>query len=79
MSKPTGKLGTKRNPLRPEFRKLLRVTQSPLNPQRWVLDLECGHERRLTATRRPKGPKSGVVYCPDCTPREHRLPPGDRR
>lgn len=30
-----------------------RITQSVLNPVRWCLDLECGHETWVTANRRP--------------------------
>lgn len=35
-------------------RKILKATQSPLNPTRWSLDLECGHELWETLTRRPR-------------------------
>ena len=30
-----------------------RVTQSPMNGQRWALDLDCGHGAWVTAKRRP--------------------------
>jgi hypothetical protein len=33
--------------------RVLRVTQSPMNAERWVLDLECGHEEWVTSKRRP--------------------------
>lgn len=31
-----------------------RVTQSPMNPLRWSLDLACGHEAWITSKSRPK-------------------------
>jgi hypothetical protein len=34
-------------------RKISRVTQSPLNPVIWFLDLECGHEVRVVQKKRP--------------------------
>lgn len=33
--------------------RVLSVKQSPLNEQRWCLNLECGHEVWITAKRRP--------------------------
>jgi hypothetical protein len=30
-----------------------RVDQSPVNPRRWCLELSCGHEVWITASRRP--------------------------
>lgn len=35
-------------------RKVLRIVQSPMNPQRWCLELDCGHEEWVTAKARPK-------------------------
>ncbi len=32
---------------------VLRVTQSPMNPKQWCLDLNCGHEVWVTAKSRP--------------------------
>ena len=34
-------------------RQILRVTQSPLNPLIWVIDLSCGHEITVAQKRRP--------------------------
>jgi len=34
-------------------KKIIRITRSPLNPQRWCADLECGHEEWLTAKKKP--------------------------
>lgn len=35
------------------YQRVRRVTQSPLNPLRWALDLECGHELWVTQKKRP--------------------------
>lgn len=35
------------------IKRVVRITQSPMNALRWVLDLECGHETWITAKRRP--------------------------
>ena len=44
----------------------VRVTQSPMNPKRWCLDLACHHESWVTAGRIPK--KVGKrVKCQICT------------
>jgi len=43
--------------------KVLRATQSPLNPRRWCLDLECGHEVWVTSKRKPVRQES---WCPKC-------------
>lgn len=32
---------------------VLRVTQSPMNPKQWCVDLNCGHEVWVTCGRRP--------------------------
>ena len=34
-------------------KKVLKVTQSPMNPKRWCLDLECGHEQWVTSNKKP--------------------------
>lgn len=33
--------------------KVIHVKQSPLNPQRWCCDLDCGHDQWVTAKKRP--------------------------
>ena len=42
---------------------VLRATQSPMNAQRWVLDLSCGHEVWITARSRPK---RKTIRCEKC-------------
>ena len=42
----------------PMKRKVLQAVQSPMNAQRWSVDLECGHECWVTSTRLPR-----VVDC----------------
>ncbi len=32
---------------------VLRIVQSPMNPARWCLELDCGHETWITATTCP--------------------------
>jgi hypothetical protein len=44
-------------------RKVERVDQSPMNAQRWVLELSCGHEEWVTSKRRPT---SKTVNCSRC-------------
>ena len=34
-------------------RKVLRITQSPMNRLRWLITLECGHEKWITRRKRP--------------------------
>jgi hypothetical protein len=43
---------------------ILRVTQSPMNALRWVLDLSGGHEAWITQKMRPRLGKS--VHCAVC-------------
>lgn len=33
--------------------RVMKVTQSPMNAQRWVLDLDCNHEEWVTSKKRP--------------------------
>ena len=47
--------------------RVVRVTQSPMNAQRWLLDLECGHE--VWVTRRGR-PTAKYANCEKCTERE---------
>ncbi len=42
---------------------VLRVDQSPMNPRRWCLELSCGHEEWVTATKRPT---KRYVKCGKC-------------
>lgn len=44
-------------------RRVVRVKQSPLNVQRWNLDLECGHEVWVTSKSRPARKQA---TCPEC-------------
>ena len=54
---------------------VVRITQSPLNRVRWCLDLACGHETWITATRRPK---QRVAACLTCNP-PRTAPPACKR
>lgn len=45
-------------------RTITRVDRSPMNPQRWSLTLECGHERWVTGKTKPK---SKTAQCLECT------------
>ena len=40
-----------------------RIDQSPMNAQRWCLQLSCGHEEWLTAKRKPKKEKFRCSRC----------------
>ncbi len=33
--------------------KVIRVARSPMNPKQWCCDLACGHEKWVTAARKP--------------------------
>lgn len=35
-------------------RRIIRVTQSPMNTAQWCIELECGHDVWVTAKRRPR-------------------------
>lgn len=56
-------------------RQIVRVTQSPLNPIIWLIDLVCGHEVRKVQKRRPpvygKDGLTRAILCPRC---DGRLP-----
>ena len=45
---------TKEAEIMPNKKRIVRVDRSPLNPKRWCLMLECGHEEWVTATAKPK-------------------------
>jgi hypothetical protein len=47
-----------------DVRTVQRVTQSPVNPKRWALDLSCGHEVWVTAKSKPKRMKAKCYRCP---------------
>lgn len=47
--------------------RVVKVTQSPINAQRWALDLECGHEAWVTRLGRPT---AKYANCEKCTERE---------
>jgi len=55
-----------------DFKKVLRAFRSPLNPQRWCLTLECGHEVWVTSKSRPKRQTAKCENCPgpDCPARK---------
>ena len=48
---------------------VLRVTQSPMNAVRWVLDLACGHQAWVTSYAKPRVIKKA---CDICTEEEAR-------
>lgn len=43
---------------------ILRVTQSPMNPKVWCVDLQCGHDVWVTG-RKPR--KTAKIHCEKCT------------
>jgi hypothetical protein len=58
------------------LRRVTRVTQSPMNPAIWFLDLECGHEARVVQKARPS--MESIKTAADgeklCGPRRVRCP-----
>ena len=47
--------------------RVTRIDQSPMNAQRWCLQLSCGHEEWITAKRRPN---KETFRCSRCEPRK---------
>jgi hypothetical protein len=51
-------------------RQIVRITQSPLNPLIWMIDLTCGHELRKVQKRKPalygKDGLTRALLCPRC-------------
>lgn len=39
------------------------VKQSPMNPRRWCLQLDCGHDEWITAQRRPQRMQHRCSMC----------------
>lgn len=46
---------------------ITHVARSPVNPQRWLLELACGHQRWITQRRRPSLRRA--LLCPICEAR----------
>ena len=44
--------------------KVIRADRSPMNRKQWCLELDCGHEVWITATREPR---KLTHECPRCT------------
>jgi len=44
-------------------RMVRRVDRSPMNPLRWCIELECGHEEWVTSKRKPT---AKTRRCPPC-------------
>ena len=45
------------------YRIVFSVKQSPLNPLRWCLSLECGHDVWVTSKRKPARKTSACEPC----------------
>lgn len=45
---------------------VVRIDRSPMNAQRWCLELACGHEKWVTARRRPAIPAK-PLRCERCS------------
>ena len=46
-----------------EPKRIIDITRSPMNPKRWMLTLECGHEVWITASRRPERRSMRCARC----------------
>ncbi len=44
---------------------VLSVAQSPMNAERWVLTLDCGHDEWVTSKRRPQRMTQRCGKCAD--------------
>ena len=64
MSNETKTLITQQNPLRLPVKAVTRVDRSPMNPIRWCLTLECGHEEWINSKSKPKRQLQGCTRCP---------------
>lgn len=53
-------------PQLPDARKVLSATRSPLNPHRWLLELDCGHEVWVTAGNAGKSFRRKKFPCRTC-------------
>ena len=42
---------------------VLSAGRSPMNPKRYLLQLSCGHEKWITATKRPARKKATCTAC----------------
>lgn len=47
------------------LRAVTYIDRSPMNPKRWCVQLECGHEHWTTADRRPKTKSLRCARCTD--------------
>ena len=53
------------------LRSVSRVDQSPMNPKRWCITMDCGHETWVTRERgKPKA--SGKAFCEKCSKDEQK-------
>ena len=43
--------------------KVISATRSPLNSQKWLLELECGHDKWVSCKSKPT---RKTQYCADC-------------
>lgn len=44
-------------------RTILKVTQSPLNAQRWLLTFSCGHTQWITRRSKPRAQTGNCNQC----------------
>lgn len=44
-------------------RRVVQVTQSPMNERQWLLTLECGHDQWHTARHRPSRREVRCLKC----------------
>ena len=44
-------------------RKVVSITQSPMNNKRWCLELECGHDVWITSKSHPKRNTEKCTTC----------------
>lgn len=54
--------------------KVTRVERSPMNKERWVVSLECGHEEWVSASRRPTRRRMKCTRCERGKPWKRRAP-----
>ena len=44
-------------------RLVVRIDQSPMNPHRWCITLECGHEEWITSKKKPTTKTRRCLLC----------------
>lgn len=50
---------------------IIQVHQSPMNPHQWCCQLDCGHDKWITADNRPRQSAKKTIVCDRCQEKDH--------